>query len=169
MQLIVTETEAMRVTWRRMHLHSLWGQHDVCKCRSTRRLKHAHLHRIAFCSLCILRTVLILTYSMGHIASCVLSGSSCISLRLKNYSTICQICSRLPSAASLFSNVWLKIQAMAEIVQDLTKYIQKLEEYVEDTLCQISWKLIFWGNMLQWLSKHICSSLNMHVQLETRN
>ena len=81
----------MRVTWRRMHLHSLWGQHDVCKCPSTRRLKHAHLHRIAFCSLCILRTVLILTYSMGHIASCVLSGSSCISLRLKNYSTICQI------------------------------------------------------------------------------
>ena len=55
---------------------------------------------------------------------------------------------------------------MAEIVQDLTKYIQKLEQYVEDTLCQISWKLISLGNMLHWLSKLM---LILHVQLETRN
>ena len=55
---------------------------------------------------------------------------------------------------------------MAEIVQDLTKYIQKLEQYVEDTLCQISWKLISLGNMLHWLSKlmliskHACATGN---------
>ena len=41
-------------------------------------------------------------------------------------------------------------QAMAEVVEALTTYIEKLEGKVEDTCCQRSWKLFFGDNVFQF-------------------
>ena len=66
----------------------------------------------------------------------------------------------------MFSNVWLKIQAMAETVTGLKDYIERLQQQIQDARCQKAWKSVFGGNVFQqWLkpmvvSKHACAVWN---------
>ena len=95
-----------------------------------------------------------------------LSSSSCCVLVTKLAFTCSVTCSKESSATPLFSNVLLKIQAMAQTVTGLKEYIEQLQQQIQDARCQKAWKSVFGGSVFQqWLkpmvvSKHACAIWN---------
>ena len=115
---------------------------------------------------------------MSRIASCVPSGSPSISLGLKNYSTICQISMERPVGLFVAQD-----NLRQPLCFQTSNWRSKLWPRLFKTLQSTSRS---WSSMLRihcarypgnWFlgatyctgCRNVCLSLNMHVQLETRN